>query len=290
MAESALQVMLVEDNPADARLVDLALRTGPAWVPIELRHFTRMQPALEVLRQGKTEVLLLDLSLPDDHGAAAVRHALEAAPRTLILVLTGSSDPAVRRQALEAGAMTVVTKHVFAPGELQEVLREMAPWRVLGRQPGNSPARGGCPRSGAPSVPPTESLNPALDPIALANLRSLAEPGLEEELVRSVASVFYIESELLGPRLKKAIARGDAQDARAAAHAFRSTAAYMGAWELTELADKIERLALGGSLEAISGLLGELDFARARATEQLDQVCPRLLERAPHSEGPSPEG
>ncbi len=287
MARSALHVMLVEDNPADARLVDLALRSGPAWVPIELRHFTRMQPALEVLRQGKTEVLLLDLSLPDDHGAAAVRHALEAAPGTLVLVLTGSSDPSVRRQALEAGARAAVTKHVFAPGELQGVLREMAPWSEIVGPAGNSPARGGCPRSGAPRPPSSEPLPPPLDPIALANLRSLAEPGLEQELVRSVASVFYLEGELLGPRLKGAIARRDAHDARAAAHAFRSTAAYMGAWELTELADKIERLALGGSLEAISGLLDELDLARARATEQLDQVCPGLLERAPRSGGPS---
>jgi diguanylate cyclase (GGDEF)-like protein/PAS domain S-box-containing protein len=107
-------VLLVEDDPADARLIQDALAgTGNSLFRVE--WVTRLSDALKRLGSEKFEVILLDLSLPDSKGLEAFDQVFQAAPDSLILVLSGLTDEETARQAMERGAHDYFSKgHVDA--------------------------------------------------------------------------------------------------------------------------------------------------------------------------------
>ncbi len=107
-------VLLVEDDPADARLIQDALAgTGSSLFRVE--WVTRLSDALNRLGSEKFEVILLDLSLPDSKGLEAFDQVFQAAPDSLILVLSGLTDEETARQAMERGAHDYFSKgHVDA--------------------------------------------------------------------------------------------------------------------------------------------------------------------------------
>src|SRR5690606_33347448 len=103
MSEAPLRILLVEDNPGDARLLRELLRESGS-LKFDLAHVDRLSEARERLAVEPADVVLLDLSLPDAHGLDSVRGMLEAAPGTPIIVLTGLDDDATAVQAVQAGA------------------------------------------------------------------------------------------------------------------------------------------------------------------------------------------
>lgn len=104
---SATRVLLVEDNPADARLLAELLSEVPGR-PFALTAVGTLAAALECIPEH--EVVLLDLSLPDAHGLSTVERLTAAARSTPIVVLTGTDDERVALEALEAGAQDYLLK------------------------------------------------------------------------------------------------------------------------------------------------------------------------------------
>jgi CheY-like chemotaxis protein len=96
-------VLLIEDDPADARLIQAAL-AGTGNSPFRVEWVTRLADAIERLGRDRFGVILLDLSLPDAPGLDAFDQVLQAAPNSLILVLSGLTDEETARQAVERGA------------------------------------------------------------------------------------------------------------------------------------------------------------------------------------------
>lgn len=104
-----IRVLLVEDNPGDARLLLELLRdTGARHVKIE--HVDRLNAALTRLESEDFDVLLLDLSLPDEQGLNTVVRAHACAPKIPIVVLTGLDDEALAVKAVRAGAQDYLVK------------------------------------------------------------------------------------------------------------------------------------------------------------------------------------
>ena len=64
-----VSVLLIEDNPGDARLIELMLQEDPG-VGFQLARAERLSRGLEILAGAGAGVILLDLSLPDSHGLA----------------------------------------------------------------------------------------------------------------------------------------------------------------------------------------------------------------------------
>ncbi len=104
-----VRVLLVEDYPADAKLVSLALHETPDQQFL-ITHSATLRDALAVLGNATVDVVLLDLSLPDSSGVATVTRLRDAAPQVPVVVMTGNSDPAFARQAMEAGAQDYLVK------------------------------------------------------------------------------------------------------------------------------------------------------------------------------------
>ncbi|AKU12144.1 response regulator receiver modulated diguanylate cyclase/phosphodiesterase with PAS/PAC sensor(s) [Azoarcus sp. CIB] len=114
MNESRTTVLLVEDDPADAKLIQDAL-AGTGGHAFRVEWVTRLSDALERLGRDSIEVILLDLTLPDGQGIDAFDRVHQAAPNALILVLSGSTDEEAPRLALQRGAYDYLAKgHIDA--------------------------------------------------------------------------------------------------------------------------------------------------------------------------------
>jgi len=114
MNDLPISVLLVEDDPADARLIQDAL-AGTGTHLFRVEWVARLSDALERLGSNGFEVVLLDLSLPDGPGLEAFDRVFQAAPDSLILVLSGLTDEEIAHQAIERGAQDYFSKgHVDA--------------------------------------------------------------------------------------------------------------------------------------------------------------------------------
>lgn len=117
-----VRILLVEDNPGDARLLRETLRDADS-LPFRLVHAPRLSDALELVATEAPDVVLLDLSLPDAHGMDTVGRMLRAAPAVPIIVLTGLADETVAVQAVQSGAQDYLVKGTVEGGTLGRAIR-----------------------------------------------------------------------------------------------------------------------------------------------------------------------
>ena len=107
----ATTILLVEDNDGDALILEELFDDGHVDGPVELIRATSIADALRALTEGADPVCaLVDLGLPDAIGTDAVEALSAAAPELPIVVLTGSDDPELARDALRAGAQDYLVK------------------------------------------------------------------------------------------------------------------------------------------------------------------------------------
>jgi DNA-binding NarL/FixJ family response regulator len=119
---SAIRVLVVEDNPADADLVRITLAEH-APDAFTVAHARKLSIALEQLARHAYDVVLLDLGLPDTDGLETLDRFRKVRPDTPVVVLTGRSDRTVGLAALERGANGYVLKGWDHPDELLGCIR-----------------------------------------------------------------------------------------------------------------------------------------------------------------------
>jgi PAS domain S-box-containing protein len=104
-----IRLLLVEDNPADARVVERHLRDAGLnqvvsdWVQT-------VGEAIQRLQTVEYDLVLLDLGLPDATGLQALRALRAVADLTPIIVLTGSDDYKQGLSAVREGAQDYLEK------------------------------------------------------------------------------------------------------------------------------------------------------------------------------------
>jgi diguanylate cyclase (GGDEF)-like protein/PAS domain S-box-containing protein len=102
-------LLLIEDNPGDAKLVREAL-SDTRFGPFQIEWVKNLSEGLERLSRGKIEAVLADLFLPDSQGIGTLDRLLLTAPRVPILVLTGLGDEDIASQTLQHGAQDYLSK------------------------------------------------------------------------------------------------------------------------------------------------------------------------------------
>jgi CheY-like chemotaxis protein len=90
-------LLLIEDNPADAKLVREAL-TDTRFGPFQIEWVKNLSDGLQRLSKGGIQAVLADLLLPDSQGIETLDRLLLAAPRVPILVLSGLDDQDIASQ------------------------------------------------------------------------------------------------------------------------------------------------------------------------------------------------
>jgi signal transduction histidine kinase len=118
----AIRVLLIEDNPGDARLIREVLVQDAAEA-YTVHHAETLADGLAALAARAFDVALLDLTLPDCTGMDTLRALCEAVPELPIVVLTGFADRALGLQALHIGAQDYLVKGETSGPMLQRVLR-----------------------------------------------------------------------------------------------------------------------------------------------------------------------
>jgi MinD-like ATPase involved in chromosome partitioning or flagellar assembly/CheY-like chemotaxis protein len=109
MESKIMKVLLIEDNPGDARLIRemLAQERGAT---LDLERADRLSAGLERLAAGPIDVVLLDLSLPDSQGLDTFARVHAHAPEVPIMVLTGLDDEELAVKAVREGAQDYLVK------------------------------------------------------------------------------------------------------------------------------------------------------------------------------------
>ena len=115
-----MRVLLVEDNPGDAKLARYALAESSDF---EIHHEITLGGATSWVSANFCDVILLDLGLPDSTGFETIAKMRASAASLPIIVLTGHDDPDFAVMALEAGAQDYLVKGDFTGGTLQRTLR-----------------------------------------------------------------------------------------------------------------------------------------------------------------------
>jgi PAS domain S-box-containing protein len=116
MGDNRLQVLLIEDNPGDVRLIkEMLAEAGTDDIGIESAE--SLSAGLDLLTRNNFDVVLLDLGLPDSQGLATLSRLYAGVPDIAIVVLTGHGDEAIAIEAVKQGAQDYLVK-----GEVDEKL------------------------------------------------------------------------------------------------------------------------------------------------------------------------
>ncbi|MBM3862132.1 MAG: PAS domain S-box protein [Verrucomicrobia bacterium] len=104
-----INVLLVEDNAVEAELTKVLL-AGNSLCQFTARVAPTLAAALEAVRTGPVDVVVLDLGLPDSFGLATFDQLQAAAPELPVIIYTGLGDAEVAVEAVQRGAQDCLTK------------------------------------------------------------------------------------------------------------------------------------------------------------------------------------
>jgi DNA-binding response OmpR family regulator len=108
------QVIVVDDNPANRKLLYFALRTGN----YEIHEAGSAAELTLLIEQVTPDLALLDIELPDTDGLTLAKTLREQFPKTIMIMLSVLDSPDILKKAFEVGANGYVVK----PYNLREVL------------------------------------------------------------------------------------------------------------------------------------------------------------------------
>jgi PAS domain S-box-containing protein len=103
------KVLLVEDNPGDARLIQEMLKEA-GIAHFELAVAVRLDEALQRLGEEAFDLVLLDLGLPDSQGLDTFVRVHAQVPDVPIVVLTGLADEDLAVKAVRYGTQDYLIK------------------------------------------------------------------------------------------------------------------------------------------------------------------------------------
>jgi len=109
MAEDTVTVLLVEDMPEYARLIQRMLEQ-PQTFRFNFLHAGRLSDGVQLLREREVDLILLDLTLPDSRGLKTLSIIMDYAPHRPVIVLTGIDDALSALKALRQGAQDYLVK------------------------------------------------------------------------------------------------------------------------------------------------------------------------------------
>ncbi len=121
--EPVKKVLLIEDNPADARWVELLLAETDL-INCKVIRAETLSAGLSALESDERfDAILCDLTLPDSRGFETLEKLLARFPDQNVIVQTGLSDKEIGLQAIRAGAQDFLVKGGYDADQLGKTLR-----------------------------------------------------------------------------------------------------------------------------------------------------------------------
>lgn len=124
-SKSALRILLVEDDPAQAKLACAVLQQHGFRDPVVVDT-----AALALARAPEFDLVLLDVQLPDGSGLDVLRRLRERSARPAVVIVTGHGAESIAAEALRLGADDYLSKDggfiELLPGIVEHVRRAVA--------------------------------------------------------------------------------------------------------------------------------------------------------------------
>jgi len=266
------RVLLAEDNlvnqeVAKAMLASMGLAVGIA---------NNGEEALALIEQQTYDIVLMDCQMPVMDGyqaTATIRERQAGATKRLpIVALTANAMEGDRGQCLAAGMDDYLAKP-YTRTQLQQVLgRWLQP---DGLQPNTAEVAA---RSEV-SVVTTPAAAARVASINMKFLNQLLEldPSGGMGLARQIQQIYLDSTGKLVSQIEQAIATGDAEALRFAAHSLKSSSANVGAETLSGLFKQLEGVGRAGKLDNASTLF---DAARREYDQAVNEIRALLAEGA----------
>jgi two-component system sensor histidine kinase/response regulator len=256
-----VRVLVAEDNPVNQAVAQGLLE--PLGCRVALAANGR--EALVALAREPFDLVLMDCQMPTMDGFAATaawrRQESAAGGRRLpIIALTANVVKGVQEQCRAAGMDDYLSKP-FEQVQLAAILERWLP-TVEEFTPTAPPV------ATPPAIPENTPPVPAdslLDERALAQIRALQRPG-QPSMLGKIIGIYLDSSPVLLQRLRDAVATGDGEALRQAAHSFKSGCANLGATQLAARCSELEQQGRDQRLEEAAALLQavEIDYIQVR--------------------------
>lgn len=115
------KILLVEDNPGDAELINEMLVSE--HTEFDIQRVDRLSSAVSILQRTEFDAVLLDLGLPDSSGIDTVKTIQTHFPNIPIVVITGTDDSKMGTEAVKNGAQDYIVKGLISGFHIIRVLQ-----------------------------------------------------------------------------------------------------------------------------------------------------------------------
>lgn len=122
LSEAQPLVVVMDDDPSILRALDRLLRSAG----LSVETFASAAELLARESPVRPMCLVLDIHLSDMNGLDVLRRIIAADQGPPVLIITGERDPALREQALQAGASAFLLKPFDEEQLLEEVRRALS--------------------------------------------------------------------------------------------------------------------------------------------------------------------
>ncbi len=249
------RILVAEDNPIN-QLVVVGLLQSLGY---EVQTVENGRQAVEAVRQGHFDLVLMDAHMPEMDGfaaTAAIRRdeaLMGLGQHTPIVALTADALVGDAEKSLAAG----MDDHLTKPVTLERLAAVVERRRALRTSvPADS--------SGTPEMPaPSDEAEPVLDQSALARLR---ESERQDPLLHQLIHLFLQETPAHLAELQEAVARGDARRVEEVAHHLKGSAEQLGATRMSRTCTALQEAGRRADLGTAAAQVADLqrEFVRVR--------------------------
>lgn len=116
----AVPVTVVDDSKISRKMV---IRALPKDWDIDLTQAANGFEALDAYRDGKAEVMFLDLTMPEMDGYQVLETLQKEALNTFVVVISADIQPEAQQRVMKLGAMAFIKKPVKTE-HITDVLKE----------------------------------------------------------------------------------------------------------------------------------------------------------------------
>jgi two-component system sensor histidine kinase/response regulator len=272
VAGKPIRALLAEDHEINQLLARRMLEKLGCEVSIAVNGVA----AVEAVSAQRFDIVFMDMQMPEMDGLEATRRIRSlpncGAEQLSIIAMTANAMAEDRAACLQAGMNAFLTK----PLEQRSLHATLLEWacraaRLREQAPGIDEP---------PAEAPTEPLvaiddEPVISPRRIEELSTL-DPIQRTELV----ALFNHEARRLQTDLDAAVASGQRERARAAAHAIKGMSLNFGAARVVALARRVELGALRDELTELSSSAKEIAEGLAHALTVLNDALPPVLGNA----------
>ena len=229
-----LRILVAEDNPTNRLLVGTRLGRVPHRVDL----VENGAQAVEAVRTGDYDLVLMDMQMPELDGVGATR-AIRALPgargRTPIVALSADALPESRERYMSCGLDDYLTKPIDWPALERVLLRFVPQASAPGAAIGTPAGSGGAAGAATGSVGGPGAARPDEAPVAAM------QSDLGEEVWQAVAGLYWPKARADLEACGAAVAARDAPARRAIAHSLKGASASLGFERTAALCAALER-------------------------------------------------